>query len=123
MLNNIMDEKTMAAEARRVLSEVSYLDYEWEVRPDPGYGILIRAKYTDLDIYRKVPERQYTAWVSVSLEAGLSRVVSGAMKLALTSAEHRCREAFTVNGRRIFGPHFDTKDLYDLCKDREDAGK
>lgn len=118
-----------AAGARRLLEDVKYLNYEWEVREDPdllkqglGHGILIRARYLDADIYTGKEEMQYTAWASISIQSGLSRVVSGAMKLALTSAEHRCREAFTFKGRRVFGPHFAIEDLYDLCQDREDAG-
>lgn len=113
-----------ADEARELLSKVQYLNYEWEVREDyDGEGLLMRARYIDADIYTCKEELQHTAWTAVSVKSGLSRVVSGAMKLALTSAEHRCREAFLYKGRRIFGPHFHIDDLYELCKDREDAGQ
>lgn len=118
-----MKPEELLEEARKVLSEIKYLDYEFEVRLDGDEGVLLRATYMDLDIYTKRPERQYTAWVSVNTKAGISRVVSGAFKVCFTSAEHRCREAFLYRGRRIFGPHFHVDDLHMLCADREDAGQ
>jgi len=118
-----MNAKQLAERAGELLNEVEFFGYKFEVRVDGQYGILIRAWYLDKDIYTGREDIQFTAWVSVSTQAGESRIVSAAFKVCLSSFEHRAREGFKYRGARIFGPHFDVNDLVKLCKDgKEDAG-
>lgn len=95
--------------------------YRFDVREGHG-GVFMQAIYNDRDIYTNTFERQHTRKWLLSPSMTDSEIVQTAFKCALTSAEHRAREAFTYRGARIFGPHFDVEDLVKLCADREDAG-
>lgn len=108
--------------ATELLRKVDYLNYEFHVCAAHG-GVLLHATYMDADTYTGAPELQYTRPWRLTPEMTDSEIVQTAFKCCLTSAEHRCREAFTYRGARIFGPHFDVEDLVKLCQDgREAAG-
>lgn len=101
---------------------IEFKNYKFFVRESHG-GVFLQAAYMDGDIYTKQQERQMTRKWLLSPEMSESELIQTAFKCCLTSMEHRTREAFTFNGARIFGPHFDVNDLEHLChKGREDAG-
>ena len=67
-------------------------------------GMFISARYIEQDIHTGALESQFTRRWFVSHQATESEIVQTCLKCALTSAEHRVREAFTYKGRRCFGP-------------------
>lgn len=95
--------------------------YEFTVREGHG-GVFLQAEYDDSDVYTGKVERQHTRKWLLSPAMTDSEIVQTIFKCAMTSYEHRCREAFKYKGARIFGPHFDVNDLVALCKEREAAG-
>jgi hypothetical protein len=109
--------------ARDILKDVQFFQYGFNVRESHG-GVFLQGVYTDNDIYRGVPEAQFTRKWLLSPEMTESEIVSTAFKLCLTSMEHRTREGFMYKGARIYGPHFDVNDLVRLCtaEGRESAG-
>jgi hypothetical protein len=108
--------------AQEVLLLVRFFNYEFSIREGHG-GVFLQAMYEDKDIYTGKVEPQYTRKWLLSPAMTRSEIVQTAFKCCMTSFEHRCREAFTYEGARIFGPHFDVDDLAQLCKaGREDGG-
>lgn len=110
--------------AMKVLAHVECLGYKFVVREGHG-GVFLQANYQEQDVYKgpdSTWETQYTRKWLLSPEMTESEVVQTAFKCVLTSMEHRTREHFKFHGARIFGPHFDVKDLVALCQDRENAG-
>lgn len=110
--------------ATAVLAPVVFVlgeEYLFEVREGHG-GVFLQGLYYDRDIYTGRRELQHTRKWLLSPSMTDSEIVQTAFKCAITSAEHRTREAFTYKGARIFGPHFDVDDLVKLCRGREDAG-
>lgn len=103
------------------LRVVEFMNYRFTVRDSHG-GIFLQAQYMDADIYTGTPELQVTRKWLLSPHMTESEVIQTAFKCCLTSMEHRAREAFKFNGKRIFGPHFNVRDLAQICIDREDAG-
>lgn len=105
------------------LRAVEFMGYHFYVTLAHG-GVFLRAHYQDADIYSGKQEQQLTRPWRLSPEMTESEVISTCFKCALTSMEHRTREAFKYKGARIFGPHFDVNDLVRLCLNerREDAG-
>lgn len=106
-----------------LLDRVQYLDYALVAYRDGRGAVYLQGVYDDADIYTGKVEVQRTRRWFLSPEMTDSEIVATAFKLCLTSAEHRCREAFKYKGARIFGPHFNVEDLAELCYNgREDAG-
>lgn len=106
-----------------LLTLVEYLNYTFRVSASHRGEVYLKATYLDEDIYTKKIEVQHTRRWLLSPAMTDSEIVSTAFKLCLTSAEHRCREAFKYKSARIFGPHFDVNDLAELCHNgREAAG-
>lgn len=104
-------------EVRDILSRVSYPNYTLFVVEHCGRTYM-QGSYTEADIVTKMPETQYTRKWQLSEHMVPSEVVQTALKLVLTSAEHRVREHFLYNGERVYGPHFDVEALYELAKAR-----
>jgi hypothetical protein len=110
--------------ATAVLANVEFRlgeDYRFDIREGHG-GVFLQAVYCDADIYTGHREIQYTRKWLLSPSMTDSEIVQTAFKCAITSAEHRAREAFKYRGARIFGPHFDCEDLVSLCTASEAAG-
>jgi hypothetical protein len=106
---------TNAKEAQRILQDIDYLDYSFEVKYD-GDRMYLQAAYIEPDIHTKLPEKQTTRKWFLSPYMTKSEFVQTVLKCALTSAEHRVREHFLYKNERVFGPHFDVDDLVVLCK-------
>ena len=118
--NGITDH-ILIERASLALADVKFGDYTFEVRQGHG-GVFLRAAYMEPDVYTGKVERQETRKWLLSPHMTKSEIVQTAFKCCWTSFEHRCREGFLYKGRRVFGPHFDVDDLWNLCKDRENAG-
>lgn len=82
----------------------------------------LQAWYLEPDTYTKKMDIQYTRKWLISPDATDSQIVQTAFKCVLTSAEHRCREAFKYKGVRVYGPHYDVEDLVELGKKKQWAG-
>lgn len=104
-----------------LIRRIEFLDYEFTVREGHG-GVFLQGMYDDKDVYTNAVERQHTRKWLLSPAMTDSEIVQTIFKCALTSFEHRCREAFKYKGKRIFGPHFDVNDLVNLCHEKEAAG-
>ena len=115
------DTQTAIRNAIKVVLDIRCLDYSFEVLEGHGGAYLV-GKYTEKDIYTGQLEVQRTRRWLISPYMTKSEVAQTAFKCVLTSMEHRAREHFLYKGRRVYGPHFDVDDLWELCKDREDAG-
>ena len=97
--------------------------YEFYVNIHPTRcTVVVWAEYDDLDTYTGKVERQRTRrWLLVPAMTD-SEIIFTLFKCAMTSMEHRTREAFKYKGARIASPHLDVEDLVLLCRTRENAG-
>lgn len=125
-MDDVMTENELLIERTKLLlTRITfglYEAYTFDVREAHG-GVHLQARYLDRDIYTGKIEMQFTRKWLLSPAMTDSEIVLTAFKLAMTSTEHRTREAFRYCDARIFGPHFDVADLVALCKDgKEDAG-
>ena len=118
---NGLTDHLLIERASLVLADVKFGDYTFEVREGHG-GVFLRASYLEPDVYTGEVELQQTRKWLLSPHMTKSEIVQTAFKCCWTSFEHRCREGFLYKGRRVFGPHFDVDDLWNLCDDRENAG-
>lgn len=117
-------DRALIARADVLLSSIHYLDHVFTVRAGHG-GVFLQATYWEKDAIDPVQiEPQATRKWLLSPAMTDSEIVLTAFKCCLTSAEHRCREAFHYKGARICSPHFDVEDLVRLCQTegRADAG-
>lgn len=103
-----------------LLAAVRFQNYTFVAREGHG-GVFLQATYIDSDTYSGELDLQYTRKWLLSPEMSDSEIVATAFKCCATSMEHRCREAFTYQGARIFGPHFDVDDLVRICLDGKEA--
>lgn len=114
--------QNLISRAEKLLENIHFQNYVFTVRHSRG-SVFLQAHYPDADIYSGKIEEQFTRKWFLSPLMTDSEMVQTAFKCCFTSFEHRCREAFTYKGARVFGPHFDINDLVTICKDgREDAG-
>ena len=118
-----MSNQTWVNSVRALLQHVEFPGYAFVVKESHNSGVCLQAHYDEPDTYTGEPATQWTRKWLLSPYMTDSEIVQTAFKLCLTSMEHRTRESFKYQGRRIFGPHFDVNDLVRLCADgRENAG-
>jgi hypothetical protein len=118
---------------REVVAKCDVPDFEFRVHEEMRYkrlegstgGAMVEAPiyylqghYYDDDVASGLQEPQHTRKWLLSQHMTDSEIVQTAFKCFLTSMEHRAREYFRYRGKRIFGPHFDSDALYDICKDK-----
>lgn len=114
-------QAALVKRAMNLLENVRLTGYRFEVTEGHG-GVYLRANYYEHDVYTSQYDVQHTRKWLLSPHMTDSEIIQTAFKCASTSYEHRVREHFLYRGRRIFGPHFDVNDLWELCEDRENAG-
>jgi hypothetical protein len=102
--------------------EVEFNDYKFNITLNARGELYMRAKYPEADTYTGEPAVQVTRRWLLTPPMTKSEFIQTCFKCAITSMEHRTREAFKYKGRRVFGPHFDVDDLWRLCEGRENAG-
>lgn len=111
-------------ELKKICDRVRYPDHTVVVmeRPD-GFYVQMHYLEEDIDSSDKEPTVQTTRKWYVSRHATPSEVVQTLLKCALTSAEHRVREHFLVDGVRVFGPHLDIDQLVAFVRDNDPTSR
>lgn len=104
------------------VGQVEFLNYVFFVTYSHRGELYMRAKYAEDDTYTGEPAMQFTRRWALTPPMTKSEFIQTCFKCALTSMEHRTREGFKYQGRRVYGPHFDVDDLWRLCEERENAG-
>ena len=102
-------------EMRDLLQLVQFDDYAFHITEAGEGNIYLQPSYVDADIVTGKMEVQHTRKWKLSPHMTKSELVQTAFKLCMTSMEHRCRESFLYQGRRVFGPHFDIDRLWEFC--------
>lgn len=92
-----------------LLLRVTYKNWVLRARAE-GRGFLLYATFRAEDGKQWRSRKWY-----VSTHASTSEVLQTALKCVLTAEEHETREAFLVDGRPVFGPHYDVGQLVELC--------
>jgi hypothetical protein len=124
------------AQVARVSHKVDGIEFRWNVSRayewlgDEGrwmideedhvvhVGFFIQIEYDEADIDDPggaLEVQQGRKWF-VGKHVSESEVIQTMLKAALASAEHRTREWFLVDGRRIYGPHMDANELSTLLR-------
>jgi hypothetical protein len=104
-------------EMRETLLRVRYLDYSLEIEDDhDGLPVMV-GRYVERCVVTGEMQMQATRKWRLSRHMVPSEIVQTALKLVLTSAEHRVREHFTYRGERVYGPHFDVEALVQLARE------
>lgn len=106
---------TWIEELRSALSLVQCSPYQFFIHED-GQRAYLQAEYDEPDTHTGVLATQKTRKWRLSPHMTRSELVQTALKCALTSAEHRIREAFRYRGEQVYGPHFDVDALAKLCR-------
>lgn len=100
-----------------LLRLVKFQNYTWIVGSEQD--LFIQASYREADVYTGKIETQHTRKWRLSPHMTKSEIVQTAFKLCITSMEHRTREEFTYRGERVFGPHFDVDELFEIARQRK----
>lgn len=98
-----------------ILADVTFPGYTFTIGDKSG-SLFLQGHYREADITTGAVEEQTTRKWYLSPHMTRSELVQTALKLALTSAEHRVREHFLYRGERIYGPHFDCEALWELAR-------
>lgn len=116
--------KVLVDRAVELLKHVEFMHYLFTVGVTGAGEVYLRGEYMEADTYTGKEELQLTRRWLLNPAMTDSEIVSTVFKCAITSMEHRTREAFKYRGARIYGPHFHVDDLVRLCKEegRENAG-
>lgn len=119
LINKVLVERT-----HTVLEHIEFMEYTFTVGVTGAGEVYLRGEYVEPDTYTGKDELQLTRRWLLNPAMTDSEIVSTVFKCAITSMEHRTREAFKYRGARIYGPHFHVDDLVRLCKEegRENAG-
>jgi hypothetical protein len=104
-------------EIKGLIEQCSFFDYTFLI-DERGGAIRLKARYWDKDIVTGLEETQHTREWLLSRFLTKSQIVQTAFKCCLTSMEHRAREGFKYRGKRVYGPHFDVDQLWELCADK-----
>lgn len=112
-------------EIRDVLSDVSFNDWEFHVKPfDTKGGPMMeklshhymQIQFMAPDLTTGEPERQYCRKWSLSLHMTVSEVVYTAFKAVMAALEHEAREQFRFRGASCLGPHVDVEQMVELTR-------
>ncbi len=98
-------------EIRNIVGTCLYPNYIFVVELDTHGSMYLQAHFT-------AGKWQTTRKWLLSEHMVKSEIVQTVFKCVLTSVEHECREAFTYQGKPIFGPHFDVDSLVEICVDQ-----
>lgn len=116
------DNARLISRAERLLRSIQFPGYIFAVTRGNGC-VYMRGSYDEPCSISGAMETQHTRKWLLSPAMTDSEIVFTALKLCLTSMEHRTREFFTYKGERIASPHLDVEDLVRLCQQgRADAG-
>ena len=108
-------------EMNAVVAAIEFPEYSFRVgnkgtAEQPAY--FLQACYMEPDIITgELTEQRTRKWL-LSEHAVESELVQTALKLMLTSMEHRTREHFKYKGERVFSPHFDINFFVQAARER-----
>lgn len=107
-------------EIQDIVANIEYPEYRFRVgvkglTEDVPY---LQACYNEPDIVTGKNSEQCTRKWMLSFHMVPSEITQTAMKLILTSMEHRAREHFKYKGERVYGPHFDVDALVEVARAR-----
>lgn len=119
-------------EMQEIVGNISYPEYTFIVgtkgttptESSDGYSNgaelvpYLQACYEEPDIVTGKPATQCTRKWLLSFHMVPSEITQTALKLLLTSMEHRVREHFKYKGERVYGPHFDVEALVEVARQR-----
>lgn len=112
------------AELDALVLRVSYFGHLVVVGEHPD-GFWVQMKYLEPDVESRddnpKAEWQSTRKWLVSRWSTPGEVFQTLLKCALTSAEHRVREHFLVDGVRVYGPHMDVEKLIAFVRDNDES--
>jgi hypothetical protein len=103
-----------------IVARVTYPGFSWRVGRMGVDGFFVQIQYVEEDIDTGKPEWQHGRKWYVSSHATDGEVAQTMLKAAITSAEHRVREHFLVDGVRAFGPHLSLERLIEVAKEPEE---
>jgi hypothetical protein len=108
--------------AKQLLISVNYPDYTFIAETDGRGEMYLRASYLEPDILTPngPAVTQLTRRWFIHPNMTKSELIQTAFKCIMTSMEHRVREHFLYNGRRVFGPHFNIDELWIVAGYAED---
>ena len=101
-------------EMKAAIADITYEDYQFILIVKNGLHFL-QGVYKEQCVDSGRMETQKTRKWVLSDHVTKSEIIQTALKLCLTSAEHRVREHFLYKGSRVFGPHFSVDDLKALA--------
>lgn len=104
----------------QIVGRVNYPGFRWRV-DRMGNGFFIQIVYDEACIDTGAMKEQHGRKWYVSKHATVSEALQTMLKAALTSAEHRVREHFLVDGVRAFGPHQSVEQLIAAAKAAQDV--
>jgi hypothetical protein len=126
------------AQVARVSHKVDGIEFRWNVSyafeaiqegdlqtlVAAPIGFFVQIEYDEADIddlsdSGALEVQQGRKWF-VGAHVSESEVIQTMLKAALASAEHRTREWFLVDGKRIYGPHMSSHELSALLGAKED---
>jgi len=109
-------------EMKAVVAAIEFPEYTFRIGNKaekncaPVY--FLQACYMEPDIVTgELTEQRTRKWL-LSEHAVESEIVQTALKLMLTSMEHRTREHFKYKGERVFSPHFDINFFVQAARER-----
>lgn len=103
-----------AAELNAIASRMEYPGHWFAVFERDG-NYLLQLRYYECDVDTGAMTEQHARKWYVSAHATESEVVRTALLACLISAEHRVREHFLYDGRRLFGPHISVAALGEVA--------
>lgn len=98
-----------------IVSKCKFPDYTFNVWEDSRGSIYLQGSYNEPDTTNGMSSVQKTRRWLLSPKMTKSEIVQTCFKCLMTSQEHKAREWFTLDGRAIFGPHFDVDKLWEMC--------
>lgn len=102
-------------EARTILADVRYLDWQFHVGDDGGRPYF-QLRFDAPSGHGGPLALQHARKWLMSPFMTRSEVVQTALLAVLTAVEHEARERFHYKGEALFGPHFDVEGLVGLCR-------
>lgn len=101
---------TTVSQIERILSDVKFHDYTFDVIDGPS-GLYLQLRF-------KVDGKEWKGrkW-QLSTHMTRSEIVQTALKAVLTAVEHEAREKFLYRGRAIFGPHLNVDKLHGIAEE------
>ena len=104
-------------EVWKVVSEVTCLDYTFEISPGENDIVYLRLSYDEADIHTGKNETQRTRRWVIEPEDSRTKIIETCWAAVQRSMQHRAGEGFKYKGFRVYSPHFDIAARTQLCRE------